>query len=85
MLPDRARRRHRNSIDAKRKSLVREHGRKVVDLRVPVSLGRLGLHRIPGLSRDQVRAVEAGIASGRSGPILDIEDADGDGVRIVLE
>jgi len=64
---------------------VRERGRKVVDLRVPVSLGRLGLHRIPGLSREQVRDVEAGIASGRSGPILDLEDADGDGVRIVLE
>ena len=64
---------------------VREHGRRVVDLRVPISLGRFALTRIPGLSRDQITEVEEAVVSGARGPIFDVEDADGDGVRIVLE
>jgi len=64
---------------------VRERGRRVVDLRVPISLGRLALSRVPGLSREQVSEVEEAVVSGARGPIFDVEDADGDGVRIVLE
>ena len=64
---------------------VREGGRRVVDLRIPISLGRLALNRVPGLSENQVSAVEQAVAAGSFGPILDIEDPDGDGVRIVLE
>ena len=64
---------------------VREAGRRVVDLRIPISLGRFALARVPGLSADQVAEVEAAVTSGAHGPILDIEDTDGDGVRIVLE
>jgi hypothetical protein len=64
---------------------VRENGRRVVDLRIPISLGRLALNRVPGLSREQVDAVEQAVGSGAFGPVLDVEDADGDGVRIVLE
>lgn len=64
---------------------VRDRGRRVVDLRVPVSLGRLALGRVPGLSAEQVADVERAVASGARGPILDVEDADGDGVRIILE
>jgi hypothetical protein len=64
---------------------VRESGRRVVDLRVPISVGRLALGRIPGISGEQVAEVEQAVVSGARGPILDIEDADGDGVRIVLE
>ena len=64
---------------------VRERGRRVVDLRVPISLGRFALSRIPGLSREQVTEVEQAVVSGARGPIFDVEDADGDGVRIVLE
>jgi hypothetical protein len=64
---------------------VRDHGKRVVDLRVPVSLGRLALGRVPGLSEEQVTEVEEAVASGARGPILDIEDSDGDGVRIILE
>ncbi|MBI3750916.1 MAG: hypothetical protein HY263_04570 [Chloroflexi bacterium] len=43
--------------------MVMEGGRRVVDLRIPTSLGRFGL----------------------VGPLLEVEDPDGDGVRIVLE
>ncbi|HEX5591329.1 MAG TPA: hypothetical protein VFX65_13645 [Candidatus Limnocylindrales bacterium] len=64
---------------------VRDGGKRVVDLRIPVSLGRLALGRIPGLSAAHVADVEAAVARGTRGPILDVEDADGDGVRIVLE
>jgi hypothetical protein len=64
---------------------VRERGRRVVDLRVPISLGRFALARVPGLSREQITEVEEAVVSGARGPIFDVEDADGDGVRIVLE
>jgi len=64
---------------------VRKRGRRVVDLRVPISLGRFALGRVPGLSREQITEVEEAVVSGARGPIFDVEDADGDGVRIVLE
>ena len=64
---------------------VRESGRRIVDLRVPISLGRFALARVPGLSREQITEVEEAVVSGARGPIFDVEDADGDGVRIVLE
>lgn len=64
---------------------VRDGGKRVVDLRIPVSLGRHALSRVPGLSAEQLADVEQAIAGGARGPILDVEDADGDGVRIVLE
>jgi len=64
---------------------VREHGRRVVDLRIPISLGRFALSRVPGLSTQQISEVEDAVTSGAHGPILDVQDPDGDGVRIVLE
>jgi hypothetical protein len=64
---------------------VIEGGRRAVDLRVPISLGKFALARVPGLSGEHVSEVQDAIRSGTRGPILDIQDADGDGVRIVLE
>jgi len=64
---------------------VLEGGRRSVDLRVPVGLGRFALSKVPGLSGDQITEVQEALATGTRGPILDIQDADGDGVRIVLE
>jgi hypothetical protein len=64
---------------------IRDAGKRVVDLRIPISLGRFALGRVPGLSTDQLAEIEQAVATGTRGPILDIEDADGDGVRIVLE
>ncbi len=63
---------------------VSEGGRRVVNLRVPVSLGRMALDRIPGLSGANVDLVRRALADGRSGTLLDIDD-EGDGVRIALE
>ena len=64
---------------------IRDAGKRVVDLRIPISLGRFALSRVPGLSREQIAEVEEAVTSGAHGPILDIQDPDGDGVRIVLE
>lgn len=64
---------------------VRDNGKRVVDLRIPISLGRFALGRVPGLSAQHISDVERAVASGDRGPILDVQDEDGDGVRIVLE
>jgi hypothetical protein len=64
---------------------VAEGGRRVVDLRIPISLGRFALRRVPGISAEHLANVEAAIAAGSQGPILDVRDDDGGSVRIVLE
>ena len=65
---------------------VTEGGRKAVHLRVPLSIGRMALDRIPGLSTDNIERIHRALDQGMSGPILIVdEDGDGDGVRIVLE
>lgn len=63
---------------------ITEGGRRVVNLRVPVSLGRMALDRIPGLSGANVDLVRQALSDGRSGTLLHIDD-EGDGVRIALE
>ena len=63
---------------------VTEHGRKVVNLRVPLSLGRAALSRIPGLAETTTDRIREALDAGISGPIVTVDD-DGDGVRIVIE
>ena len=63
---------------------ITEGGRRVVNLRVPVSLGRMALDRIPGLSGANVDLVRQALSDGRSGTLLHI-DEEGGGVRISLE
>ena len=64
---------------------VVESGRKAVDLRIPLSLGRMAVGSIPGLSREHLAHIEEAITTGMKGPILNVQDDDGDGVRIVIE
>ena len=63
---------------------VTDGGRAVINLRIPLSLGRAALNQVPGISdatSDRIReAIEAGI----KGPIINVDDGD-DGVRISLE
>jgi hypothetical protein len=63
---------------------VSESGRNVINLRIPLSLGRAAISQVPGISQatsDRIReAIEAGI----KGSILDVDDG-GDGVRISIE
>ena len=63
---------------------VRESGRQVVNLRVPLALGRDALARIPGLSESLTDRLREALASGIKGPIVDVDDG-GDGVRIIVE
>jgi SHOCT-like domain len=63
---------------------VSEGGRQVVNLRLPIAIGRFALDRVPGLSGDQVNRVREALHSGLNGPVLEVDD-NGDGVRIVLE
>jgi hypothetical protein len=63
---------------------VSEAGRRVVNLRVPLSLGRMALDHVPGLSGDNITRIREALEQGLTGPIL-VVDEDGDGVRIVLE
>jgi hypothetical protein len=63
---------------------VRDNGRNVVNLRLPIAVGRFALDRVPGLSGDQVTRVREAMNSGFRGPVLVVDDGDS-GVRIVLD
>jgi len=65
--------------------LVTERGRAVVNLRVPLALGKAAVALVPGLSLGDAARLDAALAAGRIGPLLDVTDDDGDGVRVVLE
>jgi hypothetical protein len=64
---------------------VTESGRKAVDLRIPLALGRMAVTAIPGLSGEHAAHIHEAISRGIKGPILDVQDEDGDGVRIAIE
>lgn len=65
---------------------VSEGGRKVVNLRVPLSLGRMAIDNVPGLSTDTIARIREALDRGSTGPILVLDEGgNGDGVRIVLE
>ena len=63
---------------------VTDAGRPVVNLRLPIAVGKLALDRIPGLPAEHVSRVREALLSGYRGSVLEVDD-DGDGVRIVLE
>ena len=63
---------------------VTERGRTVLNLRIPISLGRAALEGVPGLSDVTSERIREAIAAGIKGPIMDLDD-DGDGVRISIE
>ena len=64
---------------------VTEGGRRVVNLRVPIALGRAALSRVPGLSEATSERIREAIEAGITGPILAVDEGTGDGVRIVIE
>ena len=63
---------------------VREAGRSVVNLRLPLAMGQFAIDRIPGLSSEQVDRVRAALNSGMTGPVF-VVDEGGDSVRITIE
>ena len=64
---------------------VREHGRPAVDLRVPLALGFSAARMVPGLAPEYIQRIREALSAGIAGPILDLVDEDGDGVRISLD
>ncbi len=63
---------------------ITDKGRSVVNLRVPLSLGRAALERLPGLSPFASERLAEAIRSGIKGSIVEVDD-DGDRVRVVIE
>jgi hypothetical protein len=63
---------------------VTDGGRAVINLRIPLSLGRAALSQVPGISDATSERIREAIRAGIKGPIVDVEDGD-DGVRISLE
>src|SRR3989304_4651434 len=59
--------------------------RPVVTLRVPLALGQAAVSYVPGLDADDAARVRDALARGITGPILEVRDEDGDGVRLRLQ
>jgi len=55
---------------------VREGGRQVVNLNVPVSLAASAAAHVPGLSSEHVGRILAAIEAGSPTTIVDVEDED---------
>jgi hypothetical protein len=63
---------------------VREAGRTVINLRVPLSLGRTAIRQVPGISEATSARIREAIEAGVKGPLVDVDDG-GDSVRVSLE
>jgi hypothetical protein len=63
---------------------VSDKGRSVLNLRIPLSLGRAAIAQVPGISQATSDRINEAVAAGIKGPIVDLEDG-GDGVRISIE
>lgn len=64
---------------------VTEHGRQVVNLRIPIGFVDAALSFVPGIGGDQSERIRQAVAAGTLGPIIDVEDPDGDSVVISVE
>ena len=64
---------------------VSDAGRKVINLRIPLALGRTALGSVPGLSEEAAQQIREAINAGVKGPEFDVVDEKGDGVRVALE
>ena len=63
---------------------VTEAGRTIINLRIPLSLGRAAISQVPGISEATSDRIREAIAAGIRGSIVEV-DEDGDGVRISIE
>lgn len=64
---------------------VTERGRQVVNLHIPLGFVDAALGAIPGIGDEQGNRIREAIRSGQVGPIVDVEDEDGDTVLITIE
>jgi len=58
---------------------ITERGRQVVNLRIPIGFVESALKFVPGLGGDQSQRIRDAVRAGAVGPILDVEDPDGQG------
>lgn len=58
---------------------ITERGRQVVNLRIPIGFVETALKFVPGLGGDQSQRIRDAVRAGAVGPILDVEDPDGQG------
>lgn len=58
---------------------VTERGRQVVNLRIPIGFVDTALRFVPGLGGEQASRIRDAVRAGAVGPIIDVEDADGEG------
>ena len=63
---------------------VSDGNRSVVNLRVPLALGRAALDNIPGLTEAMTERIRAALSTGFKGPLVQVDD-EGTGVRIAIE
>ena len=77
----------RGLADAKRRLRIEvvEGGRRVVNLRIPLSFASVAAEFVPGLSSADAERIREAIRSGLIGPILEVEGDDGDRVVIATE
>jgi hypothetical protein len=64
---------------------VKERGRRVVDVRVPLSFAAVAARMVPGIPDSYASLIEQAVESDTMGPIVDAEDENGDGVLITME
>jgi hypothetical protein len=73
--------------DRRRQMRIRvlERGRQVVNMRIPIAFADAALRMVPGISGERGDQIRQAIAAHATGPIVDVEDEDGDGLLITLE
>ena len=64
---------------------VKERGRRVVDVRIPLTFAAMAARMVPGIPDSYATLIEQAVESDSVGPIVDAEDENGDGVLITLE
>ena len=56
-----------------------------MNLRIPIGFVDAAIGFVPGLGGDQAERIRDAVKSGELGPIIDVEDPDGDSVQISVE
>ncbi len=64
---------------------VSEHGRRVIDFRVPLAFAAMAARSVPGIPASYAELIEQAVETDQVGAIVDAEDDDGDSILISVE
>jgi hypothetical protein len=65
---------------------ITEHGRRVIDVRVPLAFAAMAARMVPGIPDSYAAMIRQAVETDTVGPIVDLaEDEDGDAVLITIE